>query len=46
MGYECSIMMTMFHKALVSRPLTGLEGLQTDYLPEFSRKLDIPHACL
>lgn len=31
MGYECSIMMTMLLKALVSHPLIGL---QREYLPE------------
>lgn len=42
MGYEHSIMMTVFHKALVSCPLTGLQGLQREYLPEFFRKLGTP----
>lgn len=45
-GYEYSIMMTMFHKAFVSRPLTRPQRLfvnQTEYLPVFSRKLFIPH---
>lgn len=41
-GYESGIMMTTFLKALVSRPLTGIQRQsvnQREYLPVFTRKL-------
>lgn len=42
--YESSIMMTMFHKALLSHPLTGLQRQSVnhrEYLSVFTRKLGI-----